>query len=206
MWGLLPRSAQITIVVGLVAYAGWVVSEASQILTGTAISPLKSTSLVGTIIGLAIIAFGVFWRKVWYWIPVLSRWFPDLTGRWEGTYVSSYVHPDGQKATGAFTAIIRQGLFTSSVTAKTCEMTSHSTRSWLEADHNAQRFTIGYTYHSIPNAAVRDRSPPHEGACFLHNLPDNDPDTLKGIYYTERRSIGDIDLKRVSRDTASKPG
>ncbi len=200
MWGLLPRSTQITIIVLLVVCAGWVVSAVSWFFTGTPISPLKSTSLVATIIGVAVVgAFGLCWRWVWRLVPALNRWFPDLTGHWEGEYASSYER-DGTKATGSFTAAIRQGLFNSTVTAWTGEMRSHSIRSWLEADRDAQRFTIGYTYRSTPNAVVRDRSPPHEGVCFLAMHPDSDPECLTGIYYTERRTIGDLKLKRVSMD------
>lgn len=155
---------------------------------------------VGTIITVAIIGgFGICWRWIWRFIPALSRWFPDLTGRWEGTYLSTYKHDDGQQATGPFTAVIRQGLFTTSVTAWTGEMKSHSTRSWLEADRDAQRFTIGYTYRSTPNAAVRGRSTPHDGVCFLDLHPDNERTRLTGIYYTERRTIGDLTLRLVNR-------
>lgn len=204
MWSLLSRGSQIGIMVALVTYAGWFVSEVSRFMTGQAISPLKSTSLVGTIIGVVIIGVGLCWRWVWRFVPALSRWFPDLTGRWEGTYESSYTHADGARATGPFTAVIRQGLFSSTVTASTGEMRSDTTRSWLEADRDAQRFTVGYTYRSTPHASVRHRSEPHEGVCFLHNLPDDDPETLKGIYFTERRTVGDLTLKRVSRQPNGK--
>jgi hypothetical protein len=201
VWGLLPRSAQIGVAVVVVVYAAWVVSEVSTLLTGPAISPLKSTSLVSTIISIVVIGgFGVCWRWLWRQIPVLSRWFPDLTGRWEGTYISSYRHANGDQATGSFAAVIRQGLFTSTVTAWTGEMRSNSTRSWLEADRDAQRFTVGYTYRSVPNAAVRDRSTPHDGVCLLSLHADNDANRLTGIYYTERRTIGDLTLRRVSRE------
>jgi hypothetical protein len=199
VWGLLPRSTQTSIVVVLVVCTGWLLSATSTALLGTPISPLKSTSLVGTLISVVVFGgFGVCWRWVWRRVPVLSRWFPDLTGRWEGTYLSSYRHENGQHATGPFTAIIRLGLFTSSVTAWTGEMRSHSTRSWLEADRDAKRFAVGYTYRSIPNAAVRERSAPHDGVCFLTMIPDNEPECLRGIYYTERRTIGDITLRRTS--------
>ncbi len=204
MWGLLPRSAQITISVLLVVYAGWVVSEVHTLLTGLPLAATQSISIVGMIISFLVIGgFSVCWRWVWRWIPMLSRWFPDLTGRWEGTYVSSYRRADGTRATGSFSAVIRQGLFTSSVIARTGEMTLHSTRSWLAADRDARRFTVGYTYRSIPDAAVRERSAPHDGVCFLQSLPDDDSECLKGIYYTERRTIGDITMRRMSREPCS---
>jgi hypothetical protein len=124
-----------------------------------------------------------------------------LTGRWEGTYVSSYKHPDtGLNATGPIKFTIRQGQFSTSITGSTGEMNSYSSRSWLEADRDAQRFRLGYTYTSRPDAAVRHRSAPHEGVCWLTMMLSDDPDRLKGIYYTERRSIGDLDLRRTSRD------
>lgn len=205
MWELLPRGTQISIIVALVAYSGWAVSEVFRLLTGTPISPLKSTSLVALIVGTMIVgAFGLFWRQVWRWIPAISRWFPDLTGRWEGTYISSYRHANGEQASGPFFAVIRQGLFTSTVTAWTGEMKSYSARSWLEADRDAQRFVIGYTYRSVPNAAVRDRSAPHDGVCILSLHADNDSDGLTGIYYTERRTIGDLTLRRVSKEPSNE--
>jgi hypothetical protein len=75
-----------------------------------------------------------------------------------------------------------------------------STRSWLEADRDALRFTVGYTYRSVPNAVVRERSTPHDGVCFLIMYADNDFEGLAGIYYTERRTIGDVTLHRVSTE------
>lgn len=118
--------------------------------------------------------------------------------------MSSYQHANGDRATGPFTAIIRQSLFTPSVTAWNDEVRSHSTRSWLEADRDAQRFVIGYTYRSVPNAAVRERSTPHDGVCLLTLHADNDQDGLTGIYYTERRTIGDLTLRRVSREPSNE--
>jgi hypothetical protein len=175
-----------------------VVSEASKLLTGSPISPLRSTSLVAAIISVVVIGgFGICWRWLWHRIPVLSRWFPDLTGRWEGTYLSSYRRADGEQATGPITVVIRQGLFETTVSAWTGEMNSHSTRSWHEADRPAQRFRLGYTYRSDPKAAFRDQSNPHEGVCWFDYLPDSDPERLRGLYYTERRTLGDLDLRRL---------
>jgi hypothetical protein len=201
MWELLPRNTRLTIVTLLVVYLGWFVSQVSQLITNSPMSAFKSASIVTTIIGVGLVtAFGMTWRHVWRRMPLLNRWFPDLTGRWDGTFVSSYVHPDtNQPATGSIKLTIRQGLFSTSIIAKSGEMTSYSTRAWLEADREAQRFRLGYTYASQPDAAVRHRSPPHEGVCWLTMMLPDDPDHLKGLYYTERRSIGDLDLRRVSR-------
>jgi hypothetical protein len=202
MWGLIPAATRSTIFVALVVYVGWLISEVANLVTGSPMSPFKSMGIVSSVIGtLPTILFSVAWRQLWRRFAFLNRWYPDLTGRWEGIYLSSYTHPDtGQRATGAMTLIIRQGLFDTTITAKTGEMQSHSTRSWLEADRNAQRFRMGYAYHSAPDALVRQRSMPHEGVCWLTSMPEEDPDHINGIYYTERRSIGDLDLRRVSRD------
>jgi hypothetical protein len=206
MWELLSRNTRLTIVALLIVYLGWPVSEIHQLITGSPLSSFKSTSIVTTIIGVGLVAlFGLTWRRIWHRLPLLDQVFPDLTGRWEGTYLSSYVHPEtGQTATGPISFVIRQGLFTTSVTAGTVEMTSYSSRSWLEANREAQRFLLGYTYTSKPDAAIRHRSAPHEGVCWLTMMLADDPDHLKGIYYTERRSIGDLDLHRVSRSPDRK--
>ena len=204
MWELLPRSTRLSIIVFLVVFFGWFKSRADELITGNPMTALKSASMVTSVIGLIVAgAFGMFWRRLWRWIPALNRWYPDLTGRWEGTYVSTYVRPEtGQLATGAMWVVVRQGLFTTSVVSGTGEMWSHSTRSWLDADRDAQRFRLGYTYFSEPDAVVRHRSAPHEGVCWLTVLPDLGPDKLKGLYYTERSMIGDISLDRVNRNCA----
>jgi SMODS-associating 2TM, beta-strand rich effector domain len=202
VWDLLPRSLRLTITATLVVWTGWLISWGNAVVTGTAESPLHSISTVVTIIGTVLVAlFGMTWRKFWRLIPVLERWQPDLTGRWEGTYLSSYVRPEtGQNATGPMTMVIRQGLFTTSVTAKTGEMQSNSTRAWLESDRDAQRFQLGYTYRSEPKAAMRDRSFPHHGICWLRLERENGSRRLTGIYYTERRTIGDLEFSLVSRN------
>jgi hypothetical protein len=202
MWDLIPRTTRLTIIVLLVAYFGWFISWADQLITGNAMTPLKSASMVTSAIGVVVVgAFGLLWRRLWRWIPLLDRWYPDLTGRWEGTYLSTYVRPEtGQPATGAIWVVIRQGLFNTSIVSGSDEMRSHSTRSWLDADRDAQRFRLGYTYSSEPDAAVRQRSAPHEGICWLTSMPDLGPDKLKGLYYTQRSTIGDLSLQRVSRD------
>jgi hypothetical protein len=50
MWGLLPRTTQVSVLVAIVVYSGWVISEVTKLATGTAMSPLKSAPIVTTIL------------------------------------------------------------------------------------------------------------------------------------------------------------
>ncbi|MGX9105215.1 Cap15 family cyclic dinucleotide receptor domain-containing protein, partial [Escherichia coli] len=85
---------------------------------------------------------------------------------------------------------IRQRLFATSVSLKTGESESHSTRCLLERLTDIGRFRVWYSYNNDPVAQVRHRSSPHEGVAFLEFDPDAGPDRLTGRYYTARKTTG----------------
>ena len=93
---------------------------------------------------------------------------------------------------------IRQRLFASSVSLKTGESESHSTRCVLERLPEIGRFRIWYSYNNDPLAQVRHRSSPHEGVAFLEYDPDAETKKLVGRYYTARKTTGDIEVFRQS--------
>ena len=77
------------------------------------------------------------------------------------------------------------------------ESTSYSTRCLLEADREAGRFRFWYSYDNNPRAQYRHRSARHEGVAWLELDIDTDPERLVGDYYTDRRTSGDIDVRRL---------
>ena len=64
---------------------------------------------------------------------------------------------------------------------------------WLDTDEQIRK--LGYSYTSSPSLKVQDRSVPHDGTMVLEII--GDPVTkLKGIYWTTRKSTGEVVLTK----------
>jgi hypothetical protein len=200
MWSLLGRNTQLTIIIGAAFCLAWACDAAYQLLTGQLPNNVKFVLLFIFIIGIVFAGIAdIVWRPLWRRFPLLQRkTFPDLNGTWKGTLTSTWVDP----ATGSpkppipTDIVIRQGLFTTSISLKTGESASHSTRSFLEPFRDTGRFRIWYSYNNDPQAQFQHRSSPHEGVAFLECEFGTDPFRLTGRYYTARRTTGDIDVRR----------
>jgi hypothetical protein len=207
MWCLVSRRTQVLVVAGLAIILAWGIDGAAAVLTGKPPSTLKLISLVVSIICTGIVAIAnAAWRRLWKRFPSIGRkLFPDLTGAWAGKLESTWKNP----ATGqgvapiAVTLWIRQGLF--SIKLCTGESTSYSTRCLLEADQEAGRFRFWYSYDNNPRAQYRHRSARHEGVAWLELDIDTDPERLVGCYYTDRKTTGDIDVRRVRTQDEGEP-
>ncbi len=200
MWSLLPRSSQLTVIVAATFCLAWACDAAYQLLTGQMSNNLKFISLFVFVISVVFAGLAeIAWRPLWRRFPLLQRkTFPDLSGTWKGTLISTWIDPatGSPKPPVTTEIVIRQGLFTTSVSLKTQESTSHSTRSFLEPLRDTGRFRIWYSYNNDPRAQYQQRSSPHEGVAFLECEFDADPNRLTGRYYTARRTTGDIDVRR----------
>lgn len=201
MWSLLPRGAQVGIVafacatvVGLL-HGGWAVFHG-----GEQPGPYLWLGIVITLVGGALAGVAdAIWRPVWRWFPAIQRkTFPDLNGTWEGTLVSTWEDPatKERKPPIPTTITIRQRLFSTTVSLRTGESTSHSTRTFLERFPETGHFRIWYSYNNDPQAQVRHRSSKHEGVAYLELDYDTDRNRLTGRYYTDRRTTGDLDVRR----------
>jgi hypothetical protein len=200
MWSLLGRTTQLTIVIAAAFCLAWACDAAYQLLTGQVPNNFKFISLFVFIIGVALAGIGEFaWRPLWRRFPLLQRkTFPDISGTWKGTLISTWVDPTTGSPKPPIPAeiVVRQGLFITSISLKTGESTSHSTRAFLEPFRDTGRFRIWYSYNNDPQAQFQHRSSPHEGVAFLECEFDEDPNRLSGRYYTARRTTGDIDVRR----------
>ena len=209
MWGLLPRKTQVLIIGGLAIVLASAIEGATGLLTGNTPSVLKVLSLVVAIIssGIAGVA-GAVWRKIWKRFPVMGRkLFPDLTGTWAGELISTWKNPTTGEAIAPIpvTIWIRQGIFSTSIKLRTGESASYSTRCLLEADPEAGRFRFWYSYDNNPRAEHRYRSARHEGVAWLELDIDTDPKRLVGCYYTDRKTSGDIQVRRVTTTLKGEP-
>lgn len=201
MWALVPRKTQILVVASLSIVLAWGIEAAAGLVTSKPPSELKFISLVASIISVvgAGIA-GATWRWIWRRFPLIGRkTFPDLSGTWRGTLVSTWKDPSTGQGVAPIpiTIWIRQGLFSTSIKLRTGESTSYSTRCLLEADREAGRFRFWYSYDNTPQAEYRHRSATHEGVAWLELDIDTDPERLIGCYYTDRKTSGDMDVRRV---------
>lgn len=203
MWSLLPRKAQLLVLVTAALVIAWAIQAVVEKFTGQSVWIGKWASLTATAIGVVLTGLAkLVWRPMWRLIPALGRWvFPDLNGRWEGTMISTWTNPEtGQGVPPIPTVIcIRQGLFATHISLQTGESGSHSTRAFLEPARERGAYRVWYSYNNEPEARFRNRSSPHEGVCFLE-FETSAPDRLTGRYYTARKTTGDIDVRRVNRD------
>jgi hypothetical protein len=203
MWQLLSWKTHVLIITGLAIAFAWGIEALVVLFQGEHASLLKFASLITSLITMGVAGLASFvWRPLWRKFPFIERkTFPDLTGTWEGFLRSTWKDPNtGQPKDPIPTKIwIRQGLFSTSVKLQTGESFSYSTRCMLEADHDAGRFRIWYSYDNQPNAEFAYRSTQHQGVAWLELDIDADPERLTGQYYTYRLTNGDMVLRRKSR-------
>jgi len=204
MWQLLTWQKQALVATALAIALAWAVDVVFYWLYGERAPMLHFVSLFATIITVGVAGVtSLTWRYVWQKLPAIARkTFPDLNGTWEGTLISTWIDPATNKSPPPtpVTIWIRQTLFSVSIKLRTGESSSHSTRCLLEAEHEAGRFRVWYSYDNKPKAEVAHRSARHEGVAWLGMDIDTDPTRLAGQYYTSRRTTGDIDVRRVSRN------
>jgi SMODS-associating 2TM, beta-strand rich effector domain len=202
MWELLSRKRQAGVIILLAIYLAWIFNVIADWWVGTPTPITHMASWVTLAIGTRlVISAGAAWRRIWRWLPWLDRnVFPDCTGIWRGTLSSTWVNPASSQIQPliSVTFEIRQRILTTSIRMRTTESSSHSLRSWLEADRDSGRFRLGYVYQNDPKQGVRDRSARHDGVCWFEIDPSAKPRRITGSYYTDRKTSGDIEIERVS--------
>lgn len=206
MWSLLPRQAQVGIIVFVTLLVATSLGPLFCTATGRSMSLIRLTSPIALLIGMGFTTVvGLTWRWLWRKIPALGRRvFPDLNGRWEGTLHSNWTDPVRGAVIRPVPATVKiyQGLFSVVVRMKTSEATSVSTRAFLVPFREAGLFRIWYAYDNRPNAQVRARSHPHEGVAHL-DLELAAPGWLAGRYYTDRGTMGDLELSLANTNPDS---
>jgi hypothetical protein len=154
-------------------------------------------------------AFGIlvviFDSWAWKW-PVIH----SLTGRprIDGTWIASLrPHPDSHIPTGGnrgpiqAAVIIDQTYWSLGITLLTRESTSFSTAASLRRlGDSHDRHIVTYTYANEPAQEHRPRSQPHVGATQLR-VSGQRPPQIAGTYWTDRLTVGDLDLRLLNRNT-----
>lgn len=200
MWALLSRKMQVTTVVALTLLIKWLSDSLYSLWSnGEDLSDFKIISIATLVIGTIVVWFANrYWRTLWKTFPILEKIiFPDLNGTWQGTVSSTWVGQEGEILPIPITFTIRQSLFSIRIHSATNESPAHSTRCILEADTEAERYRIWYSYNNHPNANVAHRSCRHEGVAWLEMDLGADKNLLRGQYFTDRKTTGDIQINRI---------
>lgn len=158
---------------------------------------------IGTIAGFNWFAWEAF--KKWLWkAPLFRGWLvliPDLNGSWEGKFRSTWIDQKTGKTIAPINAVarIKQDLTTITIDFTTDEMESCSIIAEISCDPHRRVAEINYTYQSDPDATVRHRSEMHYGSARLVYGRTALGETLKGDYWTDRKTTGSISLKRKKK-------
>lgn len=150
---------------------------------------LSYLSPVVPVLLLALTAFDrIIWRfPLFRYIPGFR---PNLHGTWKVT-----LRPKNGAPVDAF-MVVRQTYSSLSLRLMTAESTSELVAHQFITSPDGV-LKVGAVYRNEPDIAVRDRSPIHYGTILLA-LEENPPRRVRGSYWTDRTSVGDLEL--TSRD------
>jgi hypothetical protein len=201
MWALFTWQTQAKILTTAGVLVAWALDAVSTYF-GVGGAPFwKWASLAVAIVVLILgTVLQMAWRPLWRRYPKFGRnLFPDLNGVWQGHLVSTWKNPEtGESPPPIPTTItINQTLFTTSITLKTGESKSYSTRCLLERTPDPGIARVWYSYDNQPNAEVSHRSARHEGVAWLE-MDLAVSNKLSGQYFTHRKTTGDISVTKTS--------
>jgi hypothetical protein len=167
---------------------------------GVSIGWLRHLSAVVAIVLVLITAFDIWLWKLWF----LRGWFVKRTnigGTWHATIRSNWHDPSTGESippTDGYMAIHQRY---SSLSLRL--MTNESTSQLLGAEIIKSldgTFRIAGVYRNEPRQAARQAGHMHYGAVIL-DVIGNPPSSLRGHYWTDRGTSGEIDLNSRSKRT-----
>ena len=154
-------------------------------------------------VGTAVVLLWLWDKWVWHW-KVVQRWdvVPrDIRGTWQGTLTSRWIDPETNQTPPAKPAflVVRQSASDATIALITNESTSKSTLARLRRD--AGTSDLDYLHDNRPDNAIEVRSRRHSGSTSLKVI-GNPATKLKGYYWTDRDSCGDLEFVRRVSDRA----
>jgi hypothetical protein len=134
----------------------------------------------------------------WLWrLPVLRGWFvkrPDISGTWQAKVISNWVDPKTGNNIQPISCymIIWQTYSSISLRLITSESASELIGSEIVL-HQDGMFRVVAIYKNEPKQMSRDHSSIHYGAMLLQ-CTGPIPNLVKGNYWTDRKTYGEIEL------------
>lgn len=140
------------------------------------------------------------WKVSWFPVQKLIVTVPNLHGTWEGQLqYTQKTSASEHKETKNVVAFIRQSFDSISVEVQSKTMKSKSSMAGILTDPGTNTQELCYTYLSQAYVDTLDNNPWHDGTAKLEILKDKNGFTLKGNYWTLRRTNGILFLKRISK-------
>jgi hypothetical protein len=189
--------AWLIVAVVLVAFFAMHYFEGSHEFTLTSvITSFDGAVTVTTLLGFAFAVWGWRWRVFRYWLVTT----PDLSGCWTGT-----IRPVQDDLEESIPAVlnVRQSLIQTSVSTWTARLKSTSFSAGVYCDDSSGEQMLAYSYTAWPYLSNRDQNPAHEGTAVL--TIESDATLLTGKYWTDRRTRGEIELRKHSRRECKAP-
>jgi hypothetical protein len=154
--------------------------------------------LIPKVVTIDLIIFAMFTK--WGWkIRWLQGWlvpFPNVNGTWIGYLFSDWIDPKTHKRLEPIPTMltIKQSFFHISCVMHTAEMKSFSYAEGFRIEADRQIKQLAYVYTSKPSLKISERSSPHDGTAVL-DIIETPQHKLKGRYWTERKTSGEIELE-----------
>ncbi len=160
-------------------------------------------SLVPKVVTCDLLFVLVFTKWCWKW-KAFRGWlvpFPNLNGTWVGNIYSDWINPETGEVVASIPVMltVKQGFFHINCKMVTGEMESFSTSEGFNIDPERQIKQLAYIYSSKPRIALNQRSVRHDGS-IVFDIIEIPSRKLKGRYWTERKTIGEIILTQYSPD------
>jgi hypothetical protein len=175
------------------------------VLNGVTVQ-IKWLQHLSTVVGILVLLLTSF--DLWLWrLPLLRGWFvkrPNISGTWRATIRSNWVDPSTGKTIESLKGfmVVRQTFSSLSLRLITEESASQLLGAQIVRAQDGV-FLVTGVYRNEPKFSVRHRSPIHHGAILL-DIIGAPPDSLKGHYWTDRGTAGELELsgrrKRVFDD------
>jgi hypothetical protein len=158
-------------------------------------------SLIPKVVTCDLLLVLVFTKWGWKW-KAFRGWlvpFPNLNGTWTGNIYSDWINPESGEGVPPIPVMlaINQSFFHINCKMMTGEMESFSTSEGFNIDPDKQIKQLAYIYTSKPRISLNQRSVPHEGS-IVFDIIEIPSRKLKGRYWTERKTLGEIILTQYS--------
>lgn len=153
---------------------------------------------IPTIVSIDLLLWFIFVKWAWRF-KIFQNWlvpFPCLQGTWEGLIQTTWKDPQTGEQPKPISVIlvVEQSFISISCVMFSKEMRSQSYAAQFLIHPESSSKKLTYTYSSVPNACVRERSGIHDGTVLV-DIIEKPNKALSGEYWTARKTTGDIRLK-----------
>jgi len=148
---------------------------------------IATTVTIVTVICTLFVSWAWKWRVFQGWLVP----FPCLSGKWNGEIISTF---NSENRSTPVEVVIKHHFFNIQIKVRTNESISFSICGSFDIDEDRGLKQLIYSYQNNPRATIRERSEIHYGTARLEI--SDDAKTLEGEYWTSRKTIGDINLKK----------